>query len=421
MKAITCIIVGAGARGKDAYAQYIVKHPDKIKIVGVAEPNKEKRNGLRDMCCISEDMCFESYTELFKKPKLADCVLICTQDEDHVQPTLMAMEKEYHIFLEKPVSTNMNDILEIEKHAKAYHKLFMAGYVLRYTPFFMKMKELIDTGEIGKIISIQHNENEGFWHHAHSYVRGPWNNSETSSPYILAKSCHDIDLILYLTGADCTSVSSYGGNTYFNKGNAPEGCAKRCTDDCKYADTCKYNAITSYSNGESRYFLHILGCEGSKDALKEVLKTSPFGRCVYYCDNNVPDHQVVNMEMNDGSTVVFTVSAFTKNNSRTIKIMGTEGEIGGCLEEGIIILRKFSGDDKKYMITCDDTKHCGGDSAIINELIDRINEKRFGFDETIINSHVIAFASEASRIERRMVEVKKYKELNKISGGKYND
>ena len=409
MEAITCIIIGAGARGKDAYAAYILEHPDKIKIVGVADPDKCKRAELKTLCGISDDMCFESYNELFEKPRLADCVFICTQDDDHVVPTLLAMEKKYHIFLEKPVSSKLEDVLKIEEYARTYENLFMTGYVLRYTPFFSKMKALIDSGEIGRIVSIQHNENEGYWHHAHSYVRGPWNNSEKSSPYILAKSSHDIDLILYLTGTKCKSVSSYGSNTYFNPDNAPMGCAMRCTDGCKYEDTCKYNAIKAYSEWDSKYFLHILGCDGNKDNLREVLKTSQFGRCVYHCDNNVPDHQVVNMELDDGATVVFTVSAFTKNNSRTIKIMGTEGEIGGCLEEGVILLRKFSGNDEKFVIPCDNTKHSGGDSGIVNELIDRINQNRYGFDENIINSHVVAFAAEASRLKGEMIDVENFK------------
>jgi len=402
----TCIIIGAGGRGKDAYAPYI-KDSGIMEIIGVAEPDDAKRNDFKTKYNIADDMCFNSYEDLFAKGKLADSVIICTQDRQHKEPAKMAMDCGYHILLEKPISPYEHEVRELERLALEYDKVFITAYVLRYTPFVEKLKELIKSGAIGDILTMQLNSNEGFWHHAHSFVRGQWNNSETSSPLIVAKSCHDLDLISYILESKCTSIASYGGNNHFTWDNAPgDDVPDRCTDGCPYADKCKYNAIQLYTRGKASYFVHKFETENSDEAIIEALKTNMYGRCVYRCDNNVCDQQVAAMTFENGATAVYTISAFSVENSRTLKIMGTEGEIGGYMEGGEIRLKRFDDmSEVRYKVLHDSTKHCGGDSGLIQEFAKLMEQEKIVNDTKVFQSMKMAFAAEKSRLSDSKVDV----------------
>ena len=401
----TCIIVGAGGRGKDCYAPYI-KKKGILKIVGVAEPDEQKRNQFKKNYNIADEMCFSDYRDLFSKGKLADSVIICTQDKMHLEPTRLAVECGYHILLEKPIATTYEELLELEDIVRDYDKIFTTGFVLRYTPFIQKIKEIIKNGEIGDIITMQLNENEGFWHHAHSYVRGPWNNVAKSSPLIVAKSCHDFDLMFYLIDAECKKVSSYGSNQFFKKENAPEGVPLRCTDGCRYSETCVYNAVNLYTTGQARYFVHKFECPDTDEAIIDALKTNPYGRCVYRCDNDVCDHQVASVEFENGVTAVFTVSAFSRDNTRTIKIMGSKGEIGGCMEAGVLVLKRFSDmSEETIHITHDGTKHCGGDGGLMDHFAKLLNEDEKHHDKWLLKAHKAVFSAEKSRLLGRSIDL----------------
>lgn len=404
----TCIIVGAGGRGKDAYAPYI--HEKKLfKIVGVVEPDKQKREQFQARYDLPDDMCFSDYKVMFSKGRLADAVLICTQDRMHIEPTLLAKKCGYHILLEKPIAPTLREVKLLEKAFEGYDKVFMTGFVLRYTPFIEKIKEIIHSGEIGEIVNLQLNENEGFWHHAHSYVRGPWSKSKTSSPLIVAKSSHDMDLLLYLVGSSCTYLSSYGDNTYFRPENAPGDVPDRCTDGCPFADTCIYNAVEQYTNGKAQYFVHKFECGTEKEDIITALKTNPYGRCVYRCDNDVCDHQVVCLEFENGVTAMFTVSAFSLENNRTLKLMGTKGEVGGCMETGEILLKKFSDmSETKFQIEHDGTKHCGGDGGLMEQFaraVDTYETAENTVDKWMFEAHKIVFAAEKARVSKQRMKL----------------
>jgi len=393
----TCIIIGAGGRGKDSYAPLIHKS-GKMKIVGVAEPDEHKRAEFCAAYGIEPDMSFCDYKEMFAKGRLADAVLICTQDRMHYEPTMLAMKCGYHILLEKPISPIEDEIKKLEKSVAEYDRIFITGFVLRYTPFIQRIKSFCDSGAIGRIMTMQLNENEGYWHHAHSYVRGQWNNDKNSSPLILAKSCHDMDLMLYLINSPCISIASSGSNLHFTYDNAPGDVPPRCTDGCPFGDECKYNAVKLYTKGRGRYFVHKFECGNTDDDIINALKTNPYGRCVYRCDNNVCDHQVANLEFANGAMAVFTVSAFSLENTRTIKLMGTEGEIGGCMETGEITLKRFKDNTvENFVVHHDGTKHCGGDSGLINYFTELVNREAYKNDMNIFKAHLLAFAAEKAR------------------------
>lgn len=203
MKQVTGVLIGAGLRGGYVYSQYALDHPEEFKVVAVAEPDGDRRKLFAARHGIDKNMQFTSYEELLAKEKMADCAMICTQDRMHYEPVIMAMKKGYHVLCEKPMSQNKEEIIKMGALAQKYNCRLSVCHVLRYSPFFTKLKSLLDEGAIGRLMSIQHIEEVGYWHHAHSFVRGNWRKAEDSSPMILQKCCHDMDILLWLSGSHC--------------------------------------------------------------------------------------------------------------------------------------------------------------------------------------------------------------------------
>lgn len=407
-------LIGAGLRGR-VYADYALQHPEHMSVVAVAEPNKTRRERAMQTYGIQKENGFSDWRELFKRSKLADAVMICTQDNMHVQPTLAALEAGYHVLLEKPMSPDPLECLQIADKVRETGKLLSVCHVLRYTPFFMTIKQMIDEGRIGRLISIQHNENVGYLHQAHSFVRGNWRNSKASSPMILAKSCHDMDILLWLVGADCEQIASFGTLSHFRRAYAPQGAPLRCTDGCPVEDTCLYYAPKIYVKAEETNFMAMALCDDSdEEARLQALREGPYGRCVYHCDNDVVDHQVVSMSFANEVTVAFTMSAFTQETTRTIKLMGTHGEIRGHMEAGEITWIPFGGGqvEKVTQKGTDAGGHGGGDLGIVKDFIRLIREGNKGESRTSasisVQSHLMAFAAEKSRVEGKVVHLPTY-------------
>ena len=412
MRKIKAALIGAGQRGADSYAPYALKHPEEIEFTAVAEPEKERRDAFRDLFGIPERNCYESWEMLLEDENEAEAVLICTQDREHFGPAMKAIEKGYHILLEKPVSFLESECEQIKKAAETYDKVFLICHVLRYTPFFMKLKELLEEGRIGDLQNIQWIENVGYWHQAHSYVRGNWRDSKESSPMILAKCCHDMDMLLWLASADCTSVSSFGSLGHFKKENAPEGAPQRCLDGCPEKEQWPYYAPRIYIDWRDDWQADVIKRVVSKDtsdkAVMEALKKGPYGRCVYHCDNDVVDHQVVNLEFENGVAASFTMSAFSYECSRVLKFMGTKGEISGKLEDGRLKVIDFlTGKQENISIEASANGHGGGDEGIMKAFLKMILEghNTAGASSAVssLQSHKMAFAAEASRINKTVI------------------
>lgn len=414
MKKLKVALAGLGSRGKDTYAKCANVFPDKMEIVAIADIDRSKVDEVANLYNIPSDMCFDSAEELLEQEKLADVMFITTQDKQHVGHAIPALKKGYHLLLEKPVSPDLDECREIVKVAKECNRKVVVCHVLRYTPFFTKLKQIIEDGSIGDVVNVMAIENVGYWHQAHSFVRGNWRNSETTSPMILQKCCHDMDLYLWLTGKTCKSVSSFGSTYLFKKECAPEGAALRCLDGCKAKEKCPFDAEKIYithkkigvANGYKSWPLDVLTLHPSVESITEAIKTGPYGRCVYHCDNNVVDHQVVNLEMTDGSNVHLTMSAFTATGSRYAKFMGTKGEIVADMSSNIINLTRF-GEDTEIIdvskIASDFSGHGGGDNRMVSEFLDLIiNDKEptsaITSVEHSIESHYCALAAEESRV-----------------------
>lgn len=406
VKQVKAILIGAGNRGVQAYASYALKFPGELKIVGVAEPRKDRRREFQKLHNIDEQYVLEDYRELLNLPKIADFALICTQDNMHMEPMLMAMEKGYDILVEKPISPEKQELILLKEKCKNYEGMLSVCHTLRYSPFFRQIKSIIDEGTVGELINIQHMESIGFWHMAHSFVRGNWRNKEESAPIILAKTCHDFDILLWLAGKKCLRVSSFGSLKHFTRENAPQDAAARCTDGCIHAVECAYFAPKFYQEHPRAVvdgFRGVVSMDPSVDGLMEALRKGPYGRCVYQCDNDVADHQIVNMEMEDGLTISFTMSAFTNECERKINIYGTKGEIRGHMEEGKIEVIDFlTGNKTLYHLNTPKSGHSGSDVAMMRELTGLIAEGRQKENVSnvvqAIDSHLIAFAAEESRL-----------------------
>ena len=413
MKKITAVLIGAGMRGMHAYASYALEHPHEIQFVAVAEPNRERREKFRELHGIADDMCCSDWKTLLEKPRLADAALICTQDKMHFEPTLKALEKGYHILLEKPMSPDPKECITMGEYAEKYNRIFSICHVLRYTNFFSTLKKLLDEGRIGRLISIQHNENVGHVHQSHSYVRGNWGDTKASSPMILAKSCHDMDIMLWLAGADCTGVSSFGSLTHFKKENAPAGAPARCLDGCPIEKECPYYAPKIYLTENTGWPTSAISNDTSMEARMQALREGPYGRCVYRCDNDAVDHQVVNIEFANEVTASFTMCAYTNKTNRTIKLMGTKGEIRASEERKEIEVFDFSTGFRE-VIHLPEAKsgHGGGDDGIMRDFVRLVqkDEANAGLTSAQISvqSHLMAIAAEKSRLEKKVIALNDY-------------
>ncbi|MGG4392925.1 Gfo/Idh/MocA family oxidoreductase [Paenibacillus thiaminolyticus] len=410
MKTVTAVLLGAGSRGRYIYGPYAEKHPDELKIVAIAEPNEERRQRIAEIHGIAPEYVYRSWEQAFEKGRIADVMIISTLDRLHYVPAMKALDLGYHILLEKPMSPVAEECIRIEQAALAHRRVLTVSHVLRYSPFWSGIKRCIEAGEVGTIATIQHSEYVGYRHMTHSYVRGNWRNSDESSPMVLAKSCHDLDIISWLMDEPCVSVSSYGSLLHFREEHAPAGSAARCTDGCQVERSCPFSALKLYNQPPehpwARYITHDLSPEGIMTALKE----GPFGRCVYRCDNNVVDHQIVNMEFANGANANFTLSAFAEQEIRSVRIMGTKGEIIGNMEDGTYTLKRFAtGERVEFHCGVAGDGHGGGDERMVAEFLYLVREHQEEAMATALTSataslqsHLIAFAAEESRLQGGM-------------------
>ncbi|MEC0212531.1 Gfo/Idh/MocA family oxidoreductase [Paenibacillus ehimensis] len=400
MKPLTAILIGAGARGAHSYAPYALDYPHELKFVAVAESNPLRREKFAQAHGLPPERCYDSWEHLLVEPRLADIAIICTQDRMHYEPTVQALAAKYHVLLEKPMSPSPKECVEMEQAARENDRLLTICHVLRYTPFWSAMKRLIREGRIGEVASVQLNENVGYWHMAHSFVRGNWRNREASSPMILAKSCHDMDILSWLVDKPCMRVSSYGSLMHFHAAHAPEGATDYCIDGCPAEPTCPYSAPRFYL-GEGKSWARHFAEELTRENIVRGLKETNYGRCVYKCDNDVVDHQVVNMEFEGGATAIFSMSGFTRHQERIVQIMGTRGELRGS--EGRITLLDFLTHEETVIAIPEQTSgHGGGDSGIMRSFLHEV--RHYGGGESLtsasasVRSHLMAFAAEESRL-----------------------
>ncbi len=418
-KKLKVILIGAGNRG-EAYTNIMVKQPDKYEIIAVAEPIDSRRDAIKEKCKLSDEVCFTDWKDLLELGKIADVAIIATMDKQHYDPVMKAIELGYDILLEKPVSPSPNECKKIAEFAEEKGVKIIVCHVLRYTPIFNKLKDIIDSGEIGKVMSINHEECVGNVHQSHSFVRGNWGNSDRSSCMLLQKSCHDMDILQWLIGKKCKKVQSFGTLSYFTKENMPEGAPEYCIEGCPIGETCPYNAVKVYfDDKENDWFRTTCTRQANPtdEMVKEAISTTQYGKCVFQCDNNVVDHQTVNLLFEDDITVTFTMNAFNKGDGRHIHIMGTKGEVKASIDgKAPIEIYDFeTKGTKEISIEGKDgiaDGHGGGDNGIVTTLYEYLTGTYTGKSVSSItdscNNHIIVFAAEESRKTNTVIDMDEF-------------
>ncbi|MFF4617541.1 Gfo/Idh/MocA family protein [Nonomuraea jabiensis] len=404
---VTLAVVGAGSRGS-SYARHAAGS-GRARVVAVADPLAARR------ARFPEAAPYADWRELAALPRQADAVIIATQDRDHVEPAVRFAELGYDILLEKPMAVSEDDCRRIVEAAARSDAVFAVCHVLRYTPYTRALKALLDEGRIGEIVSIQHLEPVGWWHQAHSYVRGNWRRSDESTFMLLAKSSHDLDWLVHLTGRQVTRVSSFGGLKHFRPDNRPEGAADRCLD-CAVEATCPYSAKRIYLPlaGRAEWPVSVLTDDVSEAGVLEALRTGPYGRCVYACDNDVVDHQVVNMEFEGGTTASFTMTAFTPALHRQTRIFGTRGWIEGDGDRltvfDFVTGREETVDTRPAGDPTARGGHGGGDEGLVDAFLTAVaagdRSSILSSPGESLHSHLIAWAAERSRLHGETVTLK---------------
>ena len=397
------IIVGCGSRGAKAYGMYAAQNPHELKVVGIADPNKDKQEKYKALFGLDDSQVYDSYEDILSVGTLADAAIIATLDRLHYAPVIKALEIGYDILLEKPISPDAKECIEIAEVANRNNRSVTVCHVLRYTDFWSKIKEVVASGTIGDVASVQLNENVEYMHMSHSFVRGNWGNSDTSSPMILQKSCHDMDIISYIIDKKCERVSSYGSLMHFNEANKPAGAPKRCLEVCPVADSCSYHAGQYYLGRGRGWAGAFVNDTSNNDEIIDALWNTDYGKCVYQIDNNVVDHQVVNMEFEGGATATFSMCGFTREQTRIVQIMGTKGEIRGNMEDNSISIYDFlTREETVIKFPVPTSGHGGGDERIMKQFIRQIGREASNSLSSIdksLQSHLMAFAAEESRLK----------------------
>ncbi len=419
----TIAVAGLGQRGYRTYSTILQGMKERAEIVAVADVEEEKVKEAKETLKIPEDRCFSSAEEMLEQPKLADVMIIATLDRQHVPQAIKALEKGYDLLMEKPISGDLEECRRVLEVAERLDRKVVVCHVLRYSPFYRKIKALLDSGVVGELMSIQAVENVGYWHYAHSFVRGNWRNSDETTPMIMQKCCHDMDLMVWLTGRRCQKVSSFGELGYFNKEHAPEGATAYCMGGCSVKEECPYDAEKLYITSPKRGIVNeqigwpanMIEAHPTVENLRAALPTNQYGRCVFHCDNNVVDHQVLNLLMDGGLTVNFTMTAFTEEISRYSKYMGTHGQIIADMETNMIYVERFGYPRETIDVgeLSGQSGHGGGDSVLVSEFLEYLDGKECKGITSLadsVESHLICMAAEESRVNGgKVVELEKFR------------
>ncbi|KIL68156.1 hypothetical protein M378DRAFT_72132 [Amanita muscaria Koide BX008] len=435
---ITLAIIGCGHRGQN-YATYARDHPERCKVVAIAEPRPQTQKLFADSFNVDKSLVFDTWQDLLAAStetlstigkRLADAVIVAVQDALHLQVTMAFAKQGYHILCEKPMATTIEECIQMERAVKEAGIIFGVCHVLRYAPYFQAVNKIVASGELGELVNVVHVEPVGYYHFAHSYVRGNWSEENKSSFSLMTKSCHDIDLLCHwFAPLMPTRISSFGSLQHFHKAAKPKeaGNATRCWD-CAYEKECPYSAKKIYYDslmqGNKGWPVNVL-VDGVPDIenVTGALRTGPYGKCVYESPNDVCDHQVVNLEFSNGATASFTMVAYTTSIcDRQTRWHFTHGEIIGDMNTFTVTDFRKPGKTIRHRPTeVPLGGHGGGDVGLISTFVEAVREGKqelLGTDASdALRSHLTVFAAEASRREGRVID---YMEFEKAARDRVN-
>ncbi len=461
MDAITAVLIGAGERGMEVYGRYALQNPGLFRFVGVAEPDTKRRERFAEAHGIPYETCFASWEALLGAPKQAEVAFICAPDHLHEGPGLAALDRGYDVLLEKPLAPTLAGCLRLVEAAERNGRHLQLGYVLRYAPFFAAVKRAIDDGKLGEIMTMSQRENVSYWHMAHSFVRGSWRSREQSSPMILSKCSHDLDLLTWYAGSRARTIASSGSLRHFRPQAAPAGVPPRCTDGCPIEADCIYSAIdiyvrltpliqvakmagqqplsslagalerypgavdkaagllpplkqfTEYRDWPVRVVTNDYTREGRQRAIADP--DNPYGRCVYHCDNDVVDQQHVLIEFENGITATLIMHGHAYAEGRTLRIDGTLGTLTGEAyhhKQRLVLHDKRTGAEKLLIdegLRLGGDGHGGGDGGLMRAFAALIRDGRptENAARQALESHLMAFAADEARMEEKVVHIER--------------
>ncbi len=410
------------------YCEEGVNQLGRMKIVAAIDPNEERLRYMRERFAVPEEGCYTNMEDVLKQGKIADCVINGTMDKLHMETTIPFLEQGYHMLLEKPVTSKKEELFAIRDAALKNGCKLLICHVLRYTSYYRKVKELIDSGAIGEVMNIQTSERVGAFHSSVSYVRGKWNSEkECGSSLLLAKCCHDVDLICWLNNiTKPITVQSNGGRHYFLPEKAPKGSGTRCLVDCpkEIRETCVYDVQSMYLDNCLLPW-YPWQCTGKNwqevthEGKVESLKTyNPHGRCIYKCEEgDIVDHQNVIIEFENGSTAVHTVTLGAMRPGRGIWVQGTKGELEGWVSDGILHYRVYDKKTSGYHVETfnfNDTEgetggHFGGDKGLVSDFCDLLLGEEPSLSctsiEDSINGHLTTFAADEALQRKTIIKL----------------
>jgi predicted dehydrogenase len=419
-KPLRAVLVGAGHRAV-GYGSYALQHPDELQVVGVADPDPVRREAAREKFGFPADNCFETAADLAAEPQLGEVVINGTMDADHVPTTLPLLDAGYDILLEKPICPTQSELMQLRDKVNETGRTVCIGHVLRHAPFYAEIKRQVAEGAIGEIIAINTTERVSYHHMVVAFVRGKWNQRATSNPIMMAKCCHDLDLVAWMkSGIVPRRVASFGSLTFFRPEKAPAEAGTRCLVDCPIERDCAYSAYKHYieQNLWGAYAWHSLEYLGEptlEDKLNSLKTDNPFGRCVWRCDNDVADHQSVIVEFADGCVANHALVTGTPKPCRTMHLIGTSGEIEGTMEEGGFVIRRPDAragheyEEIKADLKASQHMHGGGDLRLVADFIRVVRGEQPSLSTTeladSLNGHLIGFAADVAMLEKRVVEI----------------
>jgi len=425
MKKITTVVVGYGDRGS-IYADYASKYPEELEIKAVVDPDSFRMDIAKQKFNLKDEQCILDFDKFVKMGKIADCAIVTTMDTLHYIQAKTLLNHGYDVLVEKPVVNNAKELEELRDLAKKNGRIMMVCHVLRYTPFYSSMKKDILDGKIGEIVHIETSELVGVSHASTSFIRGKWNNEKIcGSPYLLAKCCHDIDLLCWLNNqAKPSEVVSYGGRDFIVPSKAPKGSTDRCYNGCPYIDSCRFSAKSLYIKNNIFSFLTFKKFKKKYEDITEeekinALKTDdPMGVCAYKTNTDLIDHQGVMVKFSNGSTAFHSLLSAVAKPGRKIHIIGTQGEIEGFFEDNKYEIRKFDFNSSWYKTETVDVlskveqgvAHGGGDIGLMRDFVRRMRGEQPSISSTdisdSINGHECVYAAEKSRKTNKGVKIK---------------
>jgi predicted dehydrogenase len=417
MKSLAVALIGAGNRGRYVFGRFASRHPERMRIAALAEPRSDRREAVAAEHELGPGRVFEDWRQLFAAGLELDAAIIATGDTEHVEPAIEAFARGLHVLLEKPIALDAVDCVRVVEAAERAGRILQIGHVLRHMEFYARVQEIAASGRLGRLQLMDLREHVSYWHMAHSYVRGKFRSRELAAPFLLAKSCHDLDLMAWIAGRPAAQVTSFGNLGAYTAERAPAGAPERCSSACPVQAACPWDAERFYLGPDAEVARHWpwsdLSADPSREARRRALAESDYGRCVYHCDNDVVDHQTVSVAFEGGLLATLGVHGCATEERRTVRISGSLGELRGVLQTGLLEVTRHGDSRLETLRLPAAVGHSAGDRNLLIHFCDAIasgaDREARAAGRVALESHLLGFAAERARREGSVVDMEAYR------------